>query len=208
MHWQPWAVFVVTETALCVKPGPAVLLVLSQALTRGTMSSLWSNGGILAGNAVYFILSATGLGAILLASHDVFTAIRWIGAAYLVWMGIAAFRGKSPMLSVAKAGVADISGRRLFFNGVVLQLSSPGALVYFTALLPQFVDAANGIARQVAILAITSVTIEFFVLAGYGALAGRMTHLAARPRFARLTNRVAGTMLITAGVGMASLKRA
>jgi threonine/homoserine/homoserine lactone efflux protein len=61
---------------------------------------------------------------------------------------------------------------------------------------------------QVAILAITSVSIEFCILAGYGALAGRVTHLAARPRFAKLTNRVAGSMLITAGVGMASLKKA
>jgi threonine/homoserine/homoserine lactone efflux protein len=88
---QLWAVFVVTETALCLTPGPAELFVLSQALARGTASSLWSSAGIVVGNTVYFILSATGLGAILLASYDVFSAIRWIGAAYLVWMGIAAF---------------------------------------------------------------------------------------------------------------------
>jgi homoserine/homoserine lactone efflux protein len=207
MHWQLWAAFALTETVLCLKPGPAVLLVLSQALSRGTTSSLWSNGGILAGNAVYFALSAMGLGALLLASHKAFWAIRWIGAAYLVWMGIAAIAGKSPIPSVAKAGEADVPARRIFLNGLVLQLSSPAALIFFTALLPQFIDPADGIARQVAILAATSITIEFFVLAGYGVLAGRITHLAARPRFATLINRLAGSMLIAAGVGIASLSR-
>lgn len=208
MRWEIWIVFAITETALCLTPGPAVLFVLSQALARGTLSSLWSNAGILAGNSIYFILSASGLGAILLASYDLFSAVRWIGAAYLVWLGITAFIGKSPVLSVSSNGAEHANGPRILANGLILQLSNPKALVFFTALLPQFVDPAHGVARQVAILAITSVTIEFFVLAGYGALAGRMTHLASRPRFAKLTNRVAGTMLITAGVGMASVKRA
>jgi homoserine/homoserine lactone efflux protein len=83
---------------------------------------------------------------------------------------------------------------------MILQLASPGALIFFAALLPQFVDAAGSMAHQVAILAVTSVTIEFCVLVGYGALAGRMMRLAAQPRFARLTKRVAGTMLIIAAV--------
>jgi threonine/homoserine/homoserine lactone efflux protein len=78
----------------------------------------------------------------------------------------------------------------------------------FHPLLPQFIDARHATARQVAILALTSVSIEFCVLAGYGAIAGRMTRLAAQPRFAKLTNRIAGTMLIAAGAGIASLKRA
>ena len=208
MRWEIWIVFVVTETALCLTPGPAVLFVLSQALARGTLSSIWSNVGILAGNTIYFILSAPGLGAILLASYDLFSAIRWIGAGYLIYLGISAFVGKSPMLSVATPDGAPVSGPRILLNGLILQLANPKALVFFTALLPQFVDPAQGMARQVAILALTSVSIEFCVLAGYGALAGRMTHLTARPRFAKLTNRVAGSMLITAGVGMASLKKA
>ena len=68
--------------------GPAVLLVLSQALTRGAAKAIWSIGGILAANTVYFILSATGDGAILMSSYDLFFTIKWIGAAYLVWLGV------------------------------------------------------------------------------------------------------------------------
>ena len=86
MTWEIWALFAVTETALCFTPGPAVLLVLSQGLARGTASSTWSNFGILAGNTMYFVLSGTSLGAALLTSYELFSLIRWVGAAYLVWL--------------------------------------------------------------------------------------------------------------------------
>jgi len=205
MTLETWLLFVITEAALCFTPGPAVLLVLSHGLTRGTGSSVYANLGILTGNAVYFGLSATGLGALLLASYEVFSAIRWLGAAYLVWLGITAFFGKSSVLAVNAATPA--SAARTFANGAMLQVANPKALVFFVALLPQFIDPHRAVLAQVAILGATSVVIEFGVLLAYGALAGRLTSVAARPRFQRLANRVAGTMLVTAGVGMARLER-
>jgi threonine/homoserine/homoserine lactone efflux protein len=207
MSLHVWAVFAVTETALCLTPGPAVLLVLSQALTRGTRASLWSNAGILAGNTFYFLLSATGVGAVLLASYDVFFAIKWLGAAYLVWLGVSAFFGRSATLSVAVQAAPARGGARMLADGFLLQVANPKTLVFFTALLPQFIDPARSVSRQVAILAVTSVVIEFVVLAGYGALAGRLTGQAIQPRFATLTNRVAGSLLVAAGAGMAGLRR-
>src|ERR1700690_1084615 len=91
MTWQIWSVFALTETALCFVPGPAVLLVLSQALSRGPSKTVWSILGILTANTTYFILSATGIGAILMASYGLFFAIKWVGVIYLVWLGIGAF---------------------------------------------------------------------------------------------------------------------
>jgi homoserine/homoserine lactone efflux protein len=207
MSWTTWWAFVVVEAALCLTPGPAVLLVLSQALTRGSMRAIWSIGGILAANTLYFVLSATGVGAILMASYDLFFAVKWIGAAYLVWLGIAAFRGKSPMLSVRQTDVAPVGGFRLFLSGFVLQMANPKALMFFTAMLPQFIDPHAPIVPQVAILAATSVVIEFFVQLFYAVLAGRVTHLATRPRFATVTNRIAGTLLMGAGIGMAAIRK-
>jgi threonine/homoserine/homoserine lactone efflux protein len=145
---------------------------------------------------------------VLLASYELFSIIRWVGAAYLIWLGITAFIGKSPVLSVTPAAGLPVRRRRIFLNGFVLQASNPKALVFFTALLPQFIDPSGSLAGQVTILAVTSVVIEFFVLLGYGALAGRLTGLARRPRFSTIANRVAGSMLIAAGVGMARLRRA
>jgi threonine/homoserine/homoserine lactone efflux protein len=204
--WQVWSAFFLVETALCLTPGPAVLLVLSQALTHGALKAANSIAGILAANTFYFIVSATGVGAILLASYDLFFAIKWIGAAYLVWLGISAFLGKSKALSVRR-GETTAGNARLFFSGLVLQLSNPKALVFFTALLPQFINPHAAIVPQVAILALTSVVIEFLVQLFYAVLAGRASHLAAEPRFARITNRVAGALLVGAGVGMAAIRR-
>lgn len=207
MSWEAWLLFTLTEAALCFTPGPAVLLVLSQGLARGTRASIFSNLGILAGNTFYFALSATGLGAVLLASYDLFSAVRWLGAAYLIWLGIAAFRGRSAVFSVRPGADAPVRPGRMFLDGVALQVSNPKALVFFTALLPQFIDLRGSVPFQVAVLAVTSVVIEFFVLLAYGALVGRMTRLATRPRAAALANRMAGSMLIVAGVGTAAIRR-
>ncbi|MGH7354605.1 MAG: LysE family translocator [Candidatus Rokuibacteriota bacterium] len=210
MAWEVWLLFALTETALCFTPGPAVLLVVSQGLARGARASIWSNLGILGGNTLYFVLSATSLGAVLIASYELFAVIRWVGAAYLIWLGVAVIRGRSAVLSVVPSSTRSdttVRARRMFVNGFVLQAANPKALVFFTALLPQFIDPRGSMITQVAILAVTSVVIEFCVLLAYGALAGRMTTLAARPPFATLANRLAGSMLVAAGVSTATLRR-
>ena len=205
MSLEAWLLFVITEGALCLTPGPAVLLVLSRGLTRGTAASICANLGILSGNACYFALSATGLGALLLASYDLFSAIRWIGAGYLVWLGVQALIGKSAPLSVTSVA-SPASGWRTFGDGFVLQVANPKALVFFTALLPPFIDPHGSVVTQVAILGVTSAVLEFGVLLGYGALAGRLTGVATRPRFQAVANRTAGAMLVTAGVSVALQK--
>jgi threonine/homoserine/homoserine lactone efflux protein len=208
MQLHTWLLFTVMETSLCLTPGPAVLLVLSQGLSRGGLASIWSSAGILGANALYFILSGTGLGAILIASYGVFSAIKWIGAAYLIWIGLSVFFGKSAVLSVSTNPSSQHSRGKMIANGFILQASKPTLLVYFTALLPQFIDRRGPFAYQVAILGLTSIAIEFVVLAGYGALAGRLTAIATWPRFAKITNRVSGSMLIAAGFGIARIRRA
>jgi homoserine/homoserine lactone efflux protein len=208
MTWQVWTTFAILETVLCFTPGPAVLLVLSQALSRGTAKTVWSILGILSANTVYFVLSATGVGAILMASYDLFFAIKWLGAAYLVWLGLNEIFGRSSLLSPRRDEDPRSDALRMFRKGFILQMSNPKALVFFSALVPQFLNPHAPLVPQVAILAITSAGIEFLVQLLYAALAGRFSHLAARPTFAKATNRVAGSLLIAAGVGMAAIKRA
>jgi len=208
VSWQLWSLFAVTETVLCFVPGPAVLLVLSQAISRGAKLALWSILGILAANTLCFVLSATGIGAALLTSYKLFFAIKWIGAIYLVWLGFTAFFRKSRLLSLS--GVAEQGPRepRMFANGFILQMSNPKALIFFSALVPQFIDPHAPIWPQMLILALTSVVIEFVVQFFYATLAGRATAFVKRPRFAAITDRVAGTLLIAAGAGLAAIRRA
>ena len=208
MSWKVWTLFAVTETVLCFTPGPAVLLVVAQGLSRGRIAALWSSLGILTGNAFYFVVSATGLGSILMASYNLFFLIKWIGAGYLVWLGLVTIFRKSSTVSAVTVEPRTASSKKMLLNGFILQASNPKALIFFAALLPQFIDPHDAVARQVAILGVTSITIEFFVLLAYGAAAGRLTHLATRPRFARATNSAAGAMLIAAGARVAAMRRA
>jgi len=207
MHWTTWWIFLATETALCMTPGPGVMLVISQGLARGTSASIWSAFGIQSGNLFYYAISATGVGALLFASYRLFLVVTWFGAIYLVCLGIAAFFGKSAVLSVRPAGTESRSAKQMFLNGFALQAANPKAFLFFTALLPQFIDPAAHVLRQMIILAITGFAVEFVVLFGYGYFAGRMTALAHQPRFATLINRVSGSMLIAAGVGIAAVRR-
>ena len=125
MSWKIWTLFAVTETVLCLTPGPAVLLVVAQGLSRGRIAALWSSLGILAGNAFYFLISATGIGAILLASYNLFSLIKWIGAGYLVWLGIATIFARSSVVSAPRANAPAVSSARMALNGFVLQGLEP-----------------------------------------------------------------------------------
>ena len=198
-----WLFFSGMEALLCLTPGPAVLFVLSYGLARGGRASLWANAGILTGNAFYFALSALGLGAVLLASHEVFAVIKYLGAAYLVYLGARTIYGAGFALNADGVARATTEDWRTLTRGFALQAANPKALIFFVALLPQFIDASRAIAPQVLILGVTSVIIEFFVLAAYGYLAARAATIAREARFAAVTNRVSGGMLVAAGAGIA-----
>ena len=207
MKWEVWLLFVMTEAVLSLTPGPAVLYVLSQAIRRGPAKSVWASWGILSANAVYFVLSATSLGAVIVASYKLFFLIKWLGAAYLVYLGIGSFLGKSSVMSLPEAGADSRSGVRILRDGFFLQGANPKALLFFTAILPQFIDTRHNIAFQILVLGISSIVVEFAILFTYGQLAGRILATARSPRFEKVTNRIAGSLLIGAGVGLARLRR-
>ena len=207
MKWEVWLLFVMTEAVLSLTPGPAVLYVLSHAIRRGPAKSVWASWGILSANAAYFVLSATSLGAVIVASYKLFFLIRWLGAAYLVYLGIGSFLGKSSVMSLPEAGADSRSGVRILRDGFFLQGANPKALLFFTAILPQFIDTRHNVAFQILVLGISSIVVEFAILFTYGQLAGRILATARSPRFEKVTNRIAGSLLIGAGVGLARLRR-
>jgi homoserine/homoserine lactone efflux protein len=208
MSWNTWAVFAVTVTLLCLTPGPAVLFVVAQALRFGGRRSLWATAGILVGNALYFALGAAGLGAVLLASHRLYLAVRYVGAFYLIYLGVTTFFGRGIAFDLKRGeGEPEVSGWRLLGRALLVQLSNPKAILFVTAFVPQFLDAGRPLVPQLLILGVTGQLIEVVILGAYGAFAGAVTHLAHRPRFAAVTQRVSGALLVAIGVGIAFAAR-
>src|SRR5437899_3894675 len=117
MKWEVWLLFVVTEAVLSMTPGPAVLYVLSQAIRKGPAKSVWGSGGILSANALYFVLSATSLSAVIVASYKLFFLIKWLGAAYLVYLGVRSFFGKTSVMSLPESSGDSRSGPRILRDG-------------------------------------------------------------------------------------------
>src|SRR6266550_5817956 len=164
MKLQIWLLFVMTEAVLSITPGPAVLYVLSQAIRRGPGKSVWASGGILSANIMYFALSATSLGAVIVASYKLFFLIKWVGAGYLVYLGLCSFFGKTAIISLPESSSNALSGARILRDGFFLQAANPKALLFFTAILPQFIDARHNVAFQIFVLGVSSIVVEFAIL--------------------------------------------
>lgn len=205
MTFETWLFFCATETVLCFIPGPAVLCVVSAALTRGARQGFHASLGILAANTAYFALSATGLGAVLLASRTVFVAIKWIGAAYLVYLGVRMIFARATAAALLEtAELRRTHGA--FWNGFVVQAANPKAIIFFTALLPQFIDPDAAVAPQIGILALSSVAIELGVLSIYVMASHSARRWVRGGRLERVLERVGGGLLILAGARLAAMR--
>jgi threonine/homoserine/homoserine lactone efflux protein len=198
VNWDTYWLYVLAEVALSLSPGPAVMLVIAGGLTYGARKSIFTSLGILSANAIYFAISATALGAVLMASRGFFMTVKWLGAAYLVYIGLSALFGRPSPITVGRDARSGGAPRAMYLAGLTLQLANPKTLVFFASILPQFIDPKLAIGPQMAWLAAGSIIPEFFILAGYGYLASRAARLTSDPRFARVTERIAGVLVLGA----------
>src|SRR5712675_627527 len=165
MTFKTWLLFLLMETALSLSPGPAVFYVVSQGVRGALRRSLPAAAGIISASARFF------------------TIAKWVGAAYLIYLGVKALRsaGSSHAVVLGET-LPEEQGdrRRVYLVALTLQLANPKALLFFLALLPQFIDPVRSVAPQMVILAATSMLPEFCILLGYGWLAHRALHASAK----------------------------
>jgi homoserine/homoserine lactone efflux protein len=201
MSAHTWLAFALVAVLFSLLPGPAVVSVVASAMRGGLRGALAANAGVLVGDAVFVAAAALGVGALLVASQPVFQTVRWLGIAYLAYLGIKALldRGTAFALEPGRGG----SGRA-FRLGLTTQLANPKIIIFFGALLPQFVDPARPAALQFALLGATFILSDALVFAGYGALAHRARGLLKSPRAQRITSRATGVVMLGAAARLAA----
>lgn len=206
MTLSHWLAFVAASAVLVAIPGPTVLMVISHALGHGRRSAFATVAGVALGDLTAMTASMLGLGAILAASAALFTVVKWIGAAYLIFLGVKLWR--APVAENPEAASIDPSRHRMFWHAYAVTTLNPKSIVFFVAFVPQFLDAARPLPGQVGILVAT-----FLTLATVNALTYALTASAARRTIRkasvrRIVNRTGGSLLIGAGLLAAAWKKA
>ncbi len=201
MPSETWLGFVAAAVAILLIPGPTILVVIGQSLGGGRRSALPLVAGVALGDFTAMTLSLAGLGAILAASAALFTALKWAGAAYLVWLGLKLWRAP-----VAAQAAPALPARRAMRQAYVVTALNPKSIAFFVAFVPQFLDATRPFLPQAALLVATFVILAAANALAYALLAARLSGAVARPAIRRAFNRTGGTMLIGAGVATATIR--
>ena len=206
MTWEIWAAYVVATTILCTIPGPTVLLVVGYALSSGRRSARWTVPGVILGDALAMAASLTGLGALLAASADAFTVLKWVGAAYLVYLGVRMWRAE-PSIGEIEPGGAARARWSLTAHAFTVTALNPKSIAFFIAFLPQFISPAAPVTQQLIVLGTTFLAVAAVTAVAFAFLAGGMRARLRQPRLLRAINRTGGGLLIGAGIMTAALRR-
>ncbi|MGJ8612256.1 MAG: LysE family translocator [Octadecabacter sp.] len=208
MDLSIWMTFVAATVVLLMIPGPTIVLVLTYALTQGRRVAVASAAGVALGDFIAMTTSLVGLGAVVLASATVFTALKWVGAVYLVWMGISMIRNAGGATLGNMEDAPQLSATAVFRNACVVTALNPKSIVFFIAFVPQFIRTDAALAPQFAILIATFVGLATANVLIYALLADRLRSTIRRPAVLGWMTRIGGGVLITMGVMTATLRKA
>jgi threonine/homoserine/homoserine lactone efflux protein len=207
MSFEHWLAFAAASAVLVAIPGPTVLLVISYALGHGRRSALATVGGVALGDFTAMTASMLGLGVLLMATATLFTVLKWIGAAYLIYLGIKLWRAP-----VAADGLAatDATAQpwRIFLHAYAVTALNPKSIIFFVAFLPQFIDQHAPIVPQMMIFMATFLVLATVNATAYGLMATAARRTIRRPMVQRLVNRTGGSLLIAAGLFTVTWRRA
>ena len=208
MDLSLWMTFVGATLLLLIIPGPTVVLVLTYALTQGRRVAVASAAGIALGDFIAMTASLVGLGALVLASSTLFVALKWVGAAYLVWMGIGMIRSAGSAKAIQIEDAPQLSAGAVFRNAAVVTALNPKGIVFFIAFVPQFIRTDAALAPQFAILIATFVSLATINVLVYALLADLLRATIRRPSVLAWMTRIGGGVLIAMGVLTTTLRKA
>jgi threonine/homoserine/homoserine lactone efflux protein len=197
-----YGLFVLASLALTLVPGPAVLYIVARSVEGGRPAGLVSVLGIGAGGFVHVAFAALGLSAVLVSSATAFAVVKWLGAAYLIYLGVARFLARDEEEAVVTVGNEPL--RRVFSQGVIVNVLNPKTALFFLAFLPHFIDPSRGaVTAQIAVLGTTFVVLALCTDGLYALLSGTAADWLRRrnesPRFRRAGRYASGSVYLALG---------
>lgn len=202
-----WLAYVGVSVVVLAIPGPTILLVLSYSIAHGRRATLPLVAGVALGDSVALTLSLIGLGTLLAASAFWFTVIKWLGGLYLVYLGIRLLRDARKAMPDDRTDTSVASPRKLFGNAFIVTALNPKSIVFFIALLPQFISPAHALLPQLWLLGVTFVALAAIGATAYALFATSIRRWLETPRAQRAYALLGGGLLCGAGIWALGAKR-
>ncbi len=206
MSFETWLAFAVAASVIILIPGPTVMMLVGYGLARGRGIALFTMPGVALGNLLAITLAFAGVGALLATSALLFTIVKWVGAAYLIWLGIGLWRAK-PEAPGKRQSHHRQKPKRIFFHAFAITALNPKSIAFFMAFLPQFMSSDAALLPQHLILTLTWVAVSAIFDSIYALAAGTARETIQQPSIAKAVNRLGGSVMIGAGIAMAAMRR-
>lgn len=206
MSFEIWIAFCLASFVLLAIPGPTIMLVVAYALGQGKRAAVPTVAGVALGDFVAMTASLAGLGVLLATSALWFTVLKWLGAGYLIYLGVRLWLADANA-QVDAAASQHKSDRAMFGHAFVVTALNPKSIVFFVAFLPQFITPGEPLLMQLAIMEASFLVLAVFNSAAYALIAGRARAAIQRPQTLTWVNRIGGGVLVGAGVAALAVKR-
>ncbi len=204
MTWDWWFTYLLTTTLLSLSPGSGAINTMSTGISHGYRGAIASIAGLQVGLATHILLVGIGLGTLFSHSLLAFEILKWLGVAYLIWLGIQQWRTAGTFSLTAPSGL--LPRRQLFRRGIFVNLTNPKSIVFLAALFPQFILPHSPQGEQYLVLGVTTLVMDIIVMIGYARLATRIARWLKGPRQMRRLNRTFGSLFIMVGALLATAK--
>ncbi len=206
MTLATWLTFFLACWAISLSPGPGAIAAMTAGLNQGFKRGYFTVLGLVLGIWTQMIIVVVGLGAIIKASETAFTAMKLLGAAYLIWIGISQWRASDKPL-VTQTDAPALSRRELIVRGWAINATNPKGTVFMLAVVPNFVDLAHPLLPQYLVIMASLSFTDLVVMAGYVALAAKVLRALNEPHHVKLMNRCFGGLFVVAGSLLAAFRR-
>ncbi len=206
MSLATWITFFFACWAISLSPGPGAIAAMSAGLNQGFRRGYITVFGLVLGIWTQVVVVVAGLGAIIAASNTAFTVLKFLGAAYLVWIGISQWRASDKPL-VAATDAPTLTRRQLVMRGWAINATNPKGTVFMLAVVPNFIDLSHPLIPQYLIIMMSLSFTDLVVMAGYVALASRVLRALDEPHHVRIMNRCFGGLFVVAGTLLAAFRR-